>query len=58
MTAITYGKFGKVIINMGYLNCVGEPYVINLGDFKLVLRYDDKGDGDFGKLTLEAMAKE
>ncbi len=58
MTAIKYAKFGKCIINMGYLNCCGEPYVLKFEDINLILRYEDKGDGDFGKLTLEQMAKE
>lgn len=48
-----------VTINMGALNCVGEPYVVEVGEnCKFILRYEHSiKDGDYGKLILEAMAK-
>ncbi len=57
MSAIRYGGFGKVTIDMGQLNCVGEPNVIEFGKDKYVLRYKS-GEDDFGTLTIEKVAKE
>lgn len=49
----------KIEIDMGELNCLGEPYVINLGKNKFILRYKlPSDDNAYGKITLEATAHE
>lgn len=47
----------KIEIDMGDLNCISEPYVIDLGGHKFILRYKLPGNG-YGKITLEATAHE
>lgn len=48
----------KIEIDMGSLNCVGEPYIICLGGHEFILRYSNRlVEGDsFGTLFLEAIA--
>jgi len=47
----------KIEIDMGELNCIGEPYFINLSGSKFILRYKIHNESsDYGKLILEAMA--
>jgi len=52
--AIKYGGNGKITINMGLLNCLGEPNIIEFGSHKYVLRFTD--NKDFGTLTIEKVA--
>lgn len=43
-----------VKIDMGKLNCFGEPHIIEVGDQKIILRYNHSASKeDFGTLTLE-----
>jgi len=56
MSAIKYDGYGKVIIKMGQLNCIGEPNVIEFGKDKYVLRYKS-GEDDFGTLTIEKVVR-
>lgn len=45
----------KLEINMGILNCIGEPYAIEVDGKKLILRFKQTGkDGDYGKISLES----
>jgi len=59
MRAIKNNGCNKIEIDMGELNCVGEPYVIDLDGNEFILKYKS-GDfeNDFGKITLESLAKE
>ncbi len=48
----------KIEIDMGKVNCINEPYVIDLSGKKFILRYKSSiTEGDYGKITLEAMAE-
>ena len=51
--------FREIIIDVGHLNCMEEPYHINLGEgVEFILRFDCSArKGDFGKIKLERMAK-
>lgn len=45
----------KIEIDMGTVNCIGEPYAIDIDGKKLILRFKQTGkDGDYGKITLES----
>ncbi len=45
----------KIEINMGILNCIGEPYSIEIDGKKFILRFKQSGrDDDYGKLYLES----
>lgn len=55
---ITGNETKKIEIDMGELNCIGEPYFINLSGSKFILRYRNMKDDGFGILILEAMADE
>lgn len=58
MTSITGNGTNKIEIDMGELNCIGEPHVIDLGGHKFILRYKlPSGDNSYGKITLEATAE-
>ncbi len=49
--------YNIVTIDMGILNCVNEPYLVDVGGKKFILRYKNSArEDDYGKLTLEAMA--
>lgn len=45
----------KVEINMGILNCIGEPYSIEVDGKKFILRFKQSAkENDYGKLSLES----
>jgi len=47
----------KIKIDIGTINCLNEPYAIDLNGTKIILRYKCSGDDhDFGEITLEATA--
>lgn len=47
----------EVKLDMGMLNCVGEPYVLDINGTKIILRYKSGNpETDFGTITLEALA--
>ncbi len=47
----------KIEIDMGKVNCINEPYMIDLSGNKFILRYKSSiTEGDYGRITLEAMA--
>lgn len=47
-----------ITIDMGNINCMNEPMIINLNGIDIIMRYKCSArDDDYGKLTLEATAK-
>jgi len=48
----------KITIDMGHLNCINEPNIINLDGCEFILRYNTRIDGNaYGVIVLERLAK-
>lgn len=58
MKAIIQDGKNNVKIDLGKINCMGEPYVFHIGDQEIIMRYDKSArEEDYGKMTLEAVTK-
>lgn len=54
MSAIECNGSTKVTLHIGALNCIGEPYVLDVGGCKMILRFHQSArKDDFGKMTFE-----
>lgn len=55
---IVNNGFKLVTINLESLNCMREPYVLDVGGKKMILRFKCSArDDDYGVLTLESCAE-